>query len=124
MLPCTPVIDPSQRPSDQVAGASAYRQNDPVWVWVSVLGDGQWRPGVVNASSDLAVLATFLIGPGGGTAVDSLLPRHVMARTEHDADLDGPVAEPPLPRRPRTIRAAPTDARPWRDRPRLHCPGA
>lgn len=97
MSPPSPLIDPSQRQTDQITEAGTYRPSDPVWGWVP--SGGQWRPGVVDASSDAAVLVTFLLGPGGGTAVDSLLPQHVMARTERDTILDGAIADQSLPRR-------------------------
>lgn len=101
-----PVIDPDQRRPDQIAGAGTYRQDDPVWVWAP--SARQWRPGIVDASSDLAVLVTFLLGQGGGTAVDSLLPRHVMARAEPGADLDGGLADRSLPCRLRITHVSPT----------------
>jgi hypothetical protein len=102
-----PIIDPNQRRPDQIADAGTYRKNDPVWVWAP--RTGQWRPGVVDTSSKLAVLVTFVLGPGGGTAVDSLLPRHVMPRDERDVGIDGGVTDPSLPRRPHTIRPTSTD---------------
>lgn len=60
--------------------------------------------GVVDARSNLAVMVTFQ-SPGGGTAVDSLLPRRVMPRVERDEEFDGAVRDrSPLPSRPREAR--------------------
>ncbi|MFY1632327.1 hypothetical protein ACN27F_03410 [Solwaraspora sp. WMMB335] len=91
MPPPTPAADPHQRRPDDIADAATYRPSDRVWVWPP--HTGQWRPGVVEARSNLAVLVTYQ-RPGGGTSVDSLLPHNVMARTEPDADLDGTSSRP------------------------------
>lgn len=100
-----PVIDPHQRQPDDIANATTYRPNDLVWAWAPL--DRQWRAGVVDARSNRAVLVTFQ-RPGGGTGVDSLLPRHVMPRTERDEDLDRAVPDPSLPLRPRHVHASDT----------------
>ncbi|ROO51270.1 hypothetical protein EDC02_6142 [Micromonospora sp. Llam0] len=91
MPPPTPATDPHQRRPDDIADAATYRPSDRVWVWPP--HTGQWRPGVVEARSNLAVLVTYQ-RPGGGTSVDSLLPHNVMARTEPAADLDGTSSRP------------------------------
>lgn len=99
----TPVIDPNQRPPDDVPAADSYRPADPVWVWPP--GDAHWRPGVVDAASPGAVLVTFQ-RPGGGTGVDSLLARHVMPRVDRVEDLDARIPNPRLPSRPRGVQHA------------------
>jgi hypothetical protein len=91
-------IDPNQRRPDEIADAGTYRRNDSVWVWTPC--DRQWRAGVVDAGSDVALLVTYW-RPGGGTGVDSLLPRYVMRRIEHDVNLDDAGSEAPLPFRQR-----------------------
>ncbi|MDG4834854.1 hypothetical protein O7627_36920 [Solwaraspora sp. WMMD1047] len=102
-----PAIEPNQRHPDEIANAATYHRDDPVWAWAPF--DRQWRPGVVDAGSNLAVLVTFR-WPGGGTGVDSLLPRHVMPRTERDEDLDRAVADPSLPVRLRNTQPPHTDS--------------
>ncbi|ROO63408.1 hypothetical protein EDC02_5434 [Micromonospora sp. Llam0] len=96
----TPVIDPTERHPDDIADATAYRSADPVWVWPPRAE--QWRPGVVDTNSHLALLVRYQL-PGGGTSVDSLLPRNVMARAE-PADVDGTDS---LPIRPRNLGPIP-----------------
>jgi hypothetical protein len=91
-----PAIDPSQRPPDEIADAASFQQDDPVWAWS--LYDGQWRPGIVNARSEIAVLVTYW-RPGGGTGVDTLLPRHVMVRAGHDEDFHAAANGSGLPSR-------------------------
>jgi hypothetical protein len=105
----TPVVDPNQRHRDDVANPGDYRPSDHVWVWPPHAG--QWRPGIVEASSDLALLVTYQ-RPGGGTSVDSLLPHNVMARTEPDTDLDNISS---LPIRPHGIRPLTVGSPPQRD---------
>lgn len=97
-----PVIDPSQRQPDEIADAASFQQDDPVWAWSQC--DGQWRPGIVNTRSDIAVLVTYQ-RPGGGTGVDSLLPRHVIARDDHDEDITSAVSDTGLPSRMREVRS-------------------
>lgn len=107
-MPPFPVIDPHQRQPDEIQEAAAYRPNDPVWAWSR--GDRQWRPGVVDTGSNLAVLVTFQY-LGGGTTVDSLLPRHVMPRTERDEDFDRAVRDHSrLPSRTRDAHNTPDAA--------------
>lgn len=104
-----PAIDPNQRQPDEIADAATYRRSDPVWAWTPL--DRQWRAGVVDAGSNIALLVTFR-RPGGGTGVDSLLPRHVMPRTERDEDLDRGVADPSLPFRLRSVQPPNVDVAP------------
>lgn len=69
-----PTIDPLTRLPESIASSVSYRPADRVWVW----RDPTWVPGVVDSASPGAVLVT--IGVGGGTGVDSVRPRHLMAR--------------------------------------------
>lgn len=61
----TPVIDPTERHPDDIADATAYQPADAVWVWPPHAG--QWRPGVVDTNSHIALLVRYQL-PGGGPA--------------------------------------------------------
>ncbi len=78
-----PTCDPHQREAGDVAPASSYRRDDPVWVY----REGAWRPGVVESASSWAVMATYRY-TGTGTVVDTMAAEYVMARTAADAQLD------------------------------------
>jgi hypothetical protein len=77
-----PTTQPHQRGPDDIASADTYQRGDRVWVWK----DHQWRPGIVEDSSPIAVLVTYQ-QHGGGTGVDSLRPQHIVNR-ESDEPLD------------------------------------
>ena len=91
-----PTIAPSLRQPDTIAAASAFRLNDLVWAWSTA--DAQWRPGIVNAGSDTALLVTYR-RPGGGTGVDCLLPRHVMPRAANGDQNHSGITDRGLPLR-------------------------
>jgi hypothetical protein len=79
-----PGIDPQRRDPDQIAPASAYRRDDPVWVY----RQGAWCAGVVDSASDVAVMATYRRTGHGGTSVDTMTARYVAARNDTDPEFD------------------------------------
>jgi hypothetical protein len=79
-----PICDPLKRNLASVAPPSSYRPGDPVWVHRS----GAWRPGVVEAASGRAVMATYRFADGQGTIVDTMSAEYVIPRTHLDAQLD------------------------------------
>ena len=81
VTPPVPALAPSQRQPDGIAAAASFRPDDPVWAWPCM--SRKWLPGFVKARSDIALLVTYYL-PGGGTGVDSLMPRRVMARVISD----------------------------------------
>lgn len=101
--PHPPSINPYLRNPDEVAGAASYHPHDPVWVWPPLAGG--WRPGVVDAASDLAVRVTHL-HTGGGTGVDTLLPQQVMPRDPGQL-VNARSGGGALPSRPRATSAVP-----------------
>ncbi|GAA1809838.1 hypothetical protein HC028_18725 [Planosporangium flavigriseum] len=76
--------NPIQRNPGEVATAGTYRRSDPIWVYRS----GTWQPGVVEAASSTAVMATYRCGQGRGTAVDTMSVDYVRRRAEIDPQLD------------------------------------
>jgi len=66
-----------------VAPASAYKANQPVWV-----NRHGWRPGVALFGSERAVSVRYRQNVGLGTCVDTVLPIDLALRTEPDPYLD------------------------------------
>lgn len=85
-----PTCDPSLRDPSDVAPASTYHRDDPIWVH----RHGAWRPGVVEGASSGAVMATYRCGQGRGTLVDTMSAEYVLPRADVDAQLDGTTADP------------------------------
>jgi hypothetical protein len=79
-----PTFDPIKRDPADVAPASTYHRDDPVWVH----RHGAWRPGVVEDASAKAVMATYRCATGRGTAVDTMSAQFVLPRS--DAELPRP----------------------------------
>lgn len=75
------------QPAD-VPPAGTYRPGDPVWIH----RDGQWRPGVVESASPVAVTARYRCAEGLGTVVDTVCVEHVAAREHVDSPLDRELA--------------------------------
>jgi diguanylate cyclase (GGDEF)-like protein len=86
----TPTCDPSRRHPADVAPASTYRRGDPVWVHRY----GAWRPGVIEAASSRAVMATYRCAQGRGTVVDTMSAEYVLPRTDVDTHLDQTASDP------------------------------
>ena len=82
--PPAPTCEPARRDPTEVAPADTYRRGDPVWVH----RHGDWRPGVVEAASARAVLATYRCAQGQGTVVDTMAAAYVLPRAGVDAQLD------------------------------------
>ncbi len=85
-----PILDPERRDPAQIAPASNYHRDDPVWVY----RHGAWCTGVVDSASDIAVMATYRRTNHRGTSVDTMTARYVLPRTDTDADLDRTKASP------------------------------
>lgn len=76
-----PTCDPIRRDPADVAPASTYHRDDPIWVH----RHGAWRPGVVEEASAKAVMATYRCAAGRGTVVDTMSAEFVLPRS--DAEL-------------------------------------
>jgi diguanylate cyclase len=63
-----PDCAPEGRDPATVASADSYHSGDAVWVY----RDGEWRAGIVEGASTLAVMATYRYAQGPGTAVDTV----------------------------------------------------
>ena len=97
-------LAPSQRQPDDIAAAASFRPHDPVWAYPCM--SEQWLPGFVKAASNIALLVTYHL-PGGGTGVDSLMPRRVMAREiSDDEPIPHQIHDQTLPTR--SLRTLPT----------------
>jgi hypothetical protein len=80
----SPTVHPDQRDPKEVAPTDTYRRADPVWVY----RNGNWRAGVIEASSARAAMVTYMPNGQRGTGVDTLTARYVAARDELDPLLD------------------------------------
>jgi hypothetical protein len=85
-----PTCDPILRDTADIAPASSYQPDDPVWVH----RDGAWRPGVVDGASARAVLATYRCAAGQGTVVDTMSAEFVIPRAHWDPQLDRVTSAP------------------------------
>ncbi len=79
-----PTIDPDQRDPNDVAPTDSYHPADRVWIYRG----GQWRSGVIEASSTRAATVTYRPSGARGTGVDTLTARYLLARTDADPALD------------------------------------
>jgi diguanylate cyclase (GGDEF)-like protein len=86
----TPTCDPVQRDPSDVAPASTYHRDDPIWVH----RHGAWRPGVVEDASPRAVMTTYRCAEGRGTGVDTVSAEYVLPRSDVDAQLDRTTSGP------------------------------
>jgi hypothetical protein len=80
----TPTVDPDERDPANVAATDRYRPADRVWVFRG----GAWRAGIVEVSSSRAATVTYRPTGSGGTAVDTLVARYLLPRTDRDPLLD------------------------------------
>jgi hypothetical protein len=80
----TPTVDPDERDPAGVASTDRYRPADRVWVYRG----GAWRAGIVEVASARAATVTYRPTGSGGTAVDTLVARDLLPRTEPDPLLD------------------------------------
>jgi hypothetical protein len=79
-----PTADPADRDAATIASPAAYTRNDPVWIWRG----GAWRPGLVLASSERAVLVQYRHTGNLATGTDTAIACDVAAREEYDPYLD------------------------------------
>jgi hypothetical protein len=79
-----PNFDPDDRDPAGVSGTDRYRPADRVWVFRG----GAWRAGVIEVASARAATVTYRPTGGAGTAVDTLVARYLLPRTEPDPVLD------------------------------------
>jgi hypothetical protein len=80
----TPTIDPHRRNPAEVAPTDSYRPTDPVWVYRS----GNWRAGVVEATSAQAATVTYRPNNARGTGVDTMTAQYLLPRADIDPLLD------------------------------------
>ena len=83
----TPTLAPPDRDPAEVAPADSYAKADPVWVYRN-----GWHAGVIEASSPMAVTATYRPGNQLGTGVDTFMASYVTPRADADPTLDDPAA--------------------------------
>jgi len=88
-----PAGDPVSRVRADVAPTGTYRPGAPVWVY----REARWRPGVVDATSELAARVTYL--RASGTGVDEVTAPFLARRDEVDAQLDRCVRRHASPQR-------------------------
>jgi hypothetical protein len=82
--PIIPTVDPDERDPAGVPGTDRYRPADRVWVFRG----GAWRAGIVEVASARAATVTYRPTGAGGTAVDTIVARYLLPRTEPDPLLD------------------------------------
>jgi hypothetical protein len=81
-----PTVDPEHRDPAEVAPTDSYQPADPVWVYRG----GEWRAGVVEASSARAATVTYRPSGARGTGVDTLTAPYLARRADIDPVLDLP----------------------------------
>jgi hypothetical protein len=79
-----PTVDPDERDPAGVVGTDRYRPADRVWVYRG----GAWRSGIVEVASARAATVTYRPTSSRGTAVDTMVARYLLPRSEPDPLLD------------------------------------